>query len=689
MNPQTRLRFRQVHMDFHTSPDIPGVGEHFDPEEFAGMLEEARVDSVTCFARCHHGMLYYESELFPERVHPHLKRRDLLKEQIDACHRRDIRVPIYITVQWDYYTAMAHPEWLSVSENGDILAGPEELTQKPFEPGFYHILCVNSPYRDFLFAHTGEVLEKFDPADGLFFDILFPVSCACRYCREGMLEEGLRPHSDADRMAYSLRSINGFKREMSAFIRSRNPTATIFYNRGHIGTEHREVAAEFSHFELESLPSGLWGYLHFPATIRYARKLGLDCVGVTGKFHTMWGDFHSFKNKAALEFETFRMLALGAKCMIGDQLEPGGKLSAPVYDLIGSVFREIERKEPWCVDAVPVAEIGVVTPEVYAGDGLGELHPALRGAIRMLQEGAHQFDVIDFYSDLSPYKVIILPDTILVDETFAGKLEHYVRSGGSLIATFESGMGLDKNRFLLPGMELSLEAEPTLDIHGNPVRGKQYYRFDYAEYVVPVGEIGRGLPPTEHVMYAKGVELTAGAGSTVLAKTVRPYFDRTYRHFCSHRQTPSSGIEGTDAIVRGGNGRTIYFAHPLFSQYNRNAPRWCKQFVLNAIEMLIGKPLLMHDGPSSVFASVNEQPSDSRTVVHLLHYIPERRSVDIDIIEDVIPLYDVRISLAGEPGVKRVACVPDGPEIAFEERDGRTVFSVPEIRGHQMIAIER
>ena len=39
--------------------------------------------------------------------------------------------------------------------------------------------------------------------------------------------------------------------------------------------------------------------MHFPLTARYARNLGIDCVSHTGKFHTSWGDFHSFKNKAA------------------------------------------------------------------------------------------------------------------------------------------------------------------------------------------------------------------------------------------------------------------------------------------------------------------------------------------------------------------------------------------------------
>ena len=78
------LRFRQVHLDFHTAGSIPGIGEEFDAEEFARTLKEAHVDSVTCFSRCHHGWLYYDSKHFPERVHPNLKNRNLLKEQIEA-----------------------------------------------------------------------------------------------------------------------------------------------------------------------------------------------------------------------------------------------------------------------------------------------------------------------------------------------------------------------------------------------------------------------------------------------------------------------------------------------------------------------------------------------------------------------------------------------------------------------------
>ena len=121
----------------------------------------------------------------------------------------------------------------------------------------------------------------------------------------------------------------------------------MFYNRGHIGPAIRQAEDAFTHFELESLPSGQWGYMHFPCTVRFARTLGKEYPAQTGKFHTMWGDFGSYKNPAALEFECFQMLALGARCLIGDQLEPGGRLTPAVYRLVGDVYEQVEAAEPW------------------------------------------------------------------------------------------------------------------------------------------------------------------------------------------------------------------------------------------------------------------------------------------------------------------------------------------------------
>lgn len=660
------LPFRQVHLDFHTSEHIRNIGALFDPEEFAYTLEKARVNSITCFARCHHGWMYYDSKKFPERVHPYLVNKNLLKEQVDACHRRGIRVPVYTSVQWDHYTARQHPEWLSLDENG------YPIGQKIYEAGFYNYLCINSPYLQFLKEHTREILEMIQ-ADGIFFDIVQVVDCSCKYCRSEMEARGLEPAKREDRIAYARESIHEFRNNMTKFVRQFNSDCSVFYNASHVGPALKDSMHAFTHFELESLPSAGWGYMDLPVTMRYARKLGKECVGQTGKFHTDWADFSSYKNREALEYECFRMLALGAKCMIGDQLEPSGKISSFSYNLIGSVYSQVEKKEPWCVGAKPITEIGVFTPEEFFGGKKGELSPAAIGATRMLEESGHQFDFIDSSMDFSQYKVLVLPDNIPVSERFAERLEQYVSSGGAVIASFESGLDEGKNRFNLNILGVELSKNKTYAEDGKLARGRYFPRNDYADYILPKSELKKGLPQTEHVMYMKGVEIEAREGTQVLADIILPYFNRTYKHFCSHMQTPSSGIPGNPAVVKC--GKAIYFAHPIFTQYDRNAPRWCKKLFLNALDMLLPEPLVRHNGPTTMMVTLNEQSGKRRWILHLLHYIPQKRSVDIEIIEDVIPLYNIKISVKAPREVKKVFCAPQMEYLNFEqsirfERDG-------------------
>jgi hypothetical protein len=653
------LRFRQIHLDFHTSPLVEGIGASFDADEFAATLARAHVNSVTCFGRCHHGYIYYDTKRFPERRHPHLQ-RNLLREQIDACHARNIRVPVYITIQWDQFTADAEPGWRQVTEKGELEGIP------PYEPGFRRRLCLNSPYVDFLKQHLAELFELV-PVDGLFLDIVAPQDCSCARCLREMASRPIDARDGAARQAFGAEVTHRFQHELSAYIRSLDRKAAIFYNGGHVGTEHRRIWAGYSHFELESLPSGGWGYMHFPVSMRYARTLGLDCLGMTGKFHTSWGDFHSLKNRAALEFECFQMLALGAKCSVGDQLHPSGRLDGPTYDLVRGVFEDVERKEPWCASATAVADIGVFAPEEFVG---GRTPPAAMGVTRMLQEAQHQFDFIDTSDPgFGRYKLLVLPDEVTVTPGLASRLADYVDNGRAILASYRSG--------LTPAGDACAVDALGFDLVGEAPFSPDFIRARPA--------LAAGLPEAELVMYLKGLHVRPREGTEVLADVVEPYFNRTWDHYFSHRHAPSTGRVGYPGALR--RGRAIYFAHPVFTQYSKSAPRWCKQLVLNAIDLLLPEPTLRVSGPSSILAAVNRQPTARRLVVHLLHYIPERRGTDFDTIEDVIPVRDVKVDLKVPSKVKAVDAVPERRALAFEQEGSRVSFTLPELAGHQIVAI--
>ena len=57
------IYMRCVHLDFHTSPAIEGIGSQFNKAEFTKTLKDAGVDLITVFAKCHHGYCYYPTKV--------------------------------------------------------------------------------------------------------------------------------------------------------------------------------------------------------------------------------------------------------------------------------------------------------------------------------------------------------------------------------------------------------------------------------------------------------------------------------------------------------------------------------------------------------------------------------------------------------------------------------------------------
>ena len=651
------LPSRQVHLDFHTSEHIPSIGQDFDPEAFARTVKEACVNSMTVFARCHHGWLYYPSKKFPELVHPHLKYKNLLVDQVRALHKEGIKAPVYITVQWDYHSATTHPEWLVRRRDGSHEADPFTSA------GFYQSLCVNTGYFEFLKEQTVEVCELLgDELDGLFFDIVNIRPCLCAACRREMSELGIDMSSDAEVRRFAKTVIDRFKNNMTALVRKYSKDCTVFYNAGHVGPLTKNSADAYTHFELESLPSGSWGYLHFPVAARYARNLGKECVGMTGKFHTSWGDFHSFKNLAALEFETFRMLSFGFAASIGDQLEPKGMLNPATYRLIGKVFSQFAEREEWARPSTALVEAAILSPETLVAEH--QIPKTVMGATQMLEELAIQFDIIDKDMDLDRYKLVIIPDDFVSDEAFAKKLNGYVSGGGKVIAAAKGGRDMNGNYPECFGAS-SLGAQTV-----------------YPDFLIANNEkISEGLEEgIEYVIYAQGEMLSPNGAETLLTARA-PFFKRDGKHFCSHRYTPSAKGEPYPAILK--NGNVILFAHPIFSQYRENAPLWCKKLISNAIDILLDKRIVSHNGPSTMTVSVLDQADKGRTNLHILSYIPVRKSATIDIIEERTVLRDVTVTFDLPRKVTSARLVPENVPLKL---DGNSV-TIPEINGYAIVEL--
>ncbi len=657
------LRFfprRAIHLDFHTSPDIHDVGRDFDPGAFAQTFVDAHVDSVTLFAKCHHGHLYYDTDR-AER-HPGLSPSlDLLRAQIDALHARGIKAPIYVSVQVDEYAARQHPEWCAMDENGRIAKNGG-----PLGAG-WHTLDMSSPYQEYLAEQLAEVLERFAPTDGIFLDMCWDQPSCSRWARDGMLARGMDPACDADRQRYARDVAHAymarFKKMVDDAHRGGAPAGIWFNSRP---KTNLHVEKKFlRHVEIECLPTGGWGYAYFPYVSRFVRPYGFPTLSMTARFHKSWADFGGIKPEAALMYECCSSLSQGLSNSVGDQLHPRGTLDRGAYALIGKVYNYIQSCEPWMDGAKLSSQIGVlIDPE--RGDHAG---PDGLGFVRALQELRHQFDLVAAHEDLRTYELVIVPESIAIDAALKKRLAAFVKAGGALIVSGAAALDAEGR----PAMsELGLVA------HGPSPYAVTYLRLDKA--------MAAGLPDTDHVMYERGLRITPAKGAKALARVVEPYFDRNYLHFCSHSQTPPDKISKYAAIVQ--HGRVITIASPIFTAYGLHANLAYREIVGRCIDRILPEPLIRDDGPAHLEATVARK--DARTIVQLLSFYPARKtqSGGPEIIEDAFPLVNVTVSVKVDRAPKRVVMAPEETPLEFVYESGRVSVTVNSTRGHVMLVIE-
>ena len=648
------MNFRQVHLDFHTSECIDGIGERFDKEQFQSALKRGHVNSITVFSKCHHGWAYHPS--VANEMHPGLK-FDLLAAEIEAAHEIGVKTPVYISAGLDEKYVRKHPDHRveNIRHEFDNFSTPG-----------YHLLCMNTPYLDYLLEQIKEVLLKYD-GDGIFLDIVGVRPCCCPSCMKSIMARGKDPNVEANIIEQAEITYKNYYDRVNALVNDIKPGTPVFQNAGHIRHGRRDLAYCNTHLEIESLPTGGWGYDHFPLAAKYSQNLGLEYLGMTGKFHTSWGEFGGYKHPNALRYEVALSAAMGAKCSIGDQLHPSGFMDMTTYGIIGEAYAELEEIEPWCEGTKPVCDVALFTTEAYNNLSVSKTNGISTsntdaGASRILLEGKYQFSVIDMDCDLSKYKVVILPDAIEYDERLYKKLREYVNGGGKILASGRSAIADGAFEFDL----------------GATYKGKSEFTPAYAR-------LADDENATDYIMDTNHAVVAPTADAQIIAHAVAPYCNRAADHFCSHRHTPSSSvIEGAAATV-GKEG--AYIAYEIFTDYAPTGELFAKTLVCKTLDALLGEDKLLSTSLGSMGVCTLRERAEGY-VCHMLYAVPTKRGKDIEIIEDIYPVHNVTVSLHIPERATRVYLAPEGKDVPFTQENGRVVIEGITIDCARVIAID-
>ncbi len=651
-----KLSFRQIHLDFHTSECIDGIGSKFSKEQFQHALRLGHVSSITVFSKCHHGWAYHPSDA--NEMHPGLS-FDLLGAQIEAAHEIGVKTPVYLSAGFDEKAARRHPEWRVVRMDNE-----GRSVTYPTRAG-YHELCMNTPYLDYLLAQIKEVCERYD-ADGIFLDIVGERACCCPACLQTMLDRGWDPTDPENVRRLGRETYATYTRRVRETVDSVKPGLPVFHNGGHIIAGRRDLAHMDSHLEMESLPTGGWGYDHYPMSVSYCRNLGMEMLGMTGKFHTTWGEFGGFKHKNALRYETALDLAMGSKCSVGDQLHPNGEMNETTYRLIGAAYAEVEEKEAWCDDVDAVADVGMLSLEAIDGK---RNNPANVGACRMMLEGKYLFDILDLECDFNKYKVILLPDAVPMLPKLRKKLDAFVAQGGKILATGDSCVDAEAG-----AMAYDL---------GCDYVGRSAYCPAYVDPLVPLAN----MDPGTYVIYGEGHVVRAHTGGAELAQREQPYFNRSIAHFCSHQHAPNSGVIEGSAITVGPQG--AYIGWKLCAEYADKASLILRDLFCATLDVLLGdRKTVAVDLPAQGVTTLMDQPAQHRLVHHLLYASPVKRGSGIEVIEDIVPLYHIHAAVRTDRPIRRVYLAPQMTELAFTQENGVVRYEVERLWNHQMVVLD-
>jgi len=530
--------WRKIHLDFHNSEHVARIGERFNADEFGDRLLEANVNAIVVFAKDMHGYFYYPSALGP--VHPGLK-IDLLGAQVAACRKRKIAVYAYYCTTWDNYLAERHPEWLVFKRDRTTYLPKFDAT-----PGWTALCLAHAPFVELMVAHTREFVSRYD-LDGAWFDMPVPIQseCFCVECLRQLRAKGLDPFNIRVQREHKHALHRSFIERLRRTVTSARPRCQVDFNgQGVFGLGQRVPFMD--NIDIEALPTAQWGYYYFPLIVRYARTFGITTYGMTGRFKASWADFGGLKLPAQLDAELASIVANGARCDIGDQMPPGGRLDPAVYHVIGQAYGRIKALEPYLDGAVPVTEAALIT------GGLPLEAPSTEanyGLLKLLIESRVQFDVVEPEAPWERYALVVLPDALPVEPRLAERLHAFIAGGGAVIVSHRSG--------LVAGAESSW-----LERYGLRYAGMSPYK---PAYLVPQVNLTGEIPAYEYALYEGASQWRAEAPATVLARLGEPAFQRSPEHYTSHAQTPFERVTGYAALARSGS--VALFGFPLGASY--------------------------------------------------------------------------------------------------------------------------
>ncbi len=677
--------YRRNLIDMHIPDWDHGFMKEFDAENYVNMLSLAKVDTAYIYSSSCLGISYWPAKT--GHMHGGLNGRDALGEMISGCHNRGMKVVVYYNF-WSKWAYDNHPDWRTISAKG------EGTAEYLWTVGRYGVCCPNSPYRDYVLAQIEDLCKSYE-FEGLWIDmILWPYTvCYCSHCRKRYAAEigGEIP-----------RIVNWEDPKWIALQRKREEWLAEF--AGRITSTAKRVKPEITvGHQCAGWSTGWQGGFSLPF-FQKSDYLSGDFYGgaleqsfVCKLFHSIadhgafefmtsrcpdLNDHTTMKQKELLEAQVYLTLAHKGGFLFIDAIDPAGTLNESVYRRMGEIFGGVKKYEKYlegqmelCCDAGIYMNFESLRTAEDNGKNIMEAAaeiPFVKRAVRIAKSLLNEHIPFGIVTDknleeLFKYQVIILPDSLAMDEEEALKLKEYVNAGGSVYASRNASLytkdGQKSDDFLLS------------DLFGISYAGETE---ENITYMAPGEEDGNiflnysdKYPLTIYGSQAKVTMNKENAEATVLATITLPYTNPgDPEKFASAISNPPGKATNLPAIVlnKYGKGKVLYTSGNLECMESEDH----RKVFANMVGMLANKPLcFLLNAPKPVEMTLLHQREEKRYILSLVNFQSELPNIPIDGIKAGILLKDKKPF--------ELKLLPDETHVHHEMKDGYLEFTSPKL----------
>ena len=625
--------YRRFLVDMH----IPDWDKRFlsklDAGAYVSTLAKGKSTGIMLYCNSHVGLALYPSKLGP--VHRAIGKGDFVADALQAARRRNLSVVAYYSAVYNNAAFLEHPDWRILPHQGE----------SPYEKSRYGTCCPNSPYRDFAVAQTEEICGRYE-FDGIFFDMLFwPYACYCPHCKARFLNEVGQPipaiidWNNPVWMAFQ-RARERWMSELAGLL-----TAAVRRTRPAMTATHQ--LSPVLHDWRTAMPYSLTDHCDYASGDFYGPPIQqsvvckiFEAISVRKPFEFMtsrcidlW-DHVTMKGASQMEMQAFLAPAHAAAFMFIDAIDPAGTLNSRVYERIGRIFPKLAAYEKFLggdlaadvaiyvssesrfdfrTNGTPVAAFSKRADNMAAGSGMPHMD-AVMGAARSLQEAHIPYAVVTQrnLARLSDYRVVMLPNVLVMSDREVEAFRAYVAGGGALYASGYSSLVSDDGT-LRKDFGLA-------DVFGVSANAMMDHTLAFFS---PIEKRLAGLvSPQGHLIHRGGWIAIQNRTAKVLAELIKPWCpekDGTVLKpsFASIHSTPPGLAAFAPGITwhRHGRGRACYAAGPIEAEeQNVNRP-----VVAGLVRQLHGGTLPVEaEAPAFVELAVFDKPSEHRLNLSLV-----------------------------------------------------------------------